>query len=156
MIMVARWNIAIGIPDHAMHLCGHAVIYQIWYMLSYMPFVLLMSRLCRRESESAICILLVGFANPGQTPSNTTGSLLIEFHFPFQTTPPCDFSNIRWSITVNHIGMPLAIVPLSFLLLPRARICNDIDVNGHAIAAQLGGEQKRAAKNSAKGQTTDN
>ena len=150
IVMVERWNIYIGIPYHAMYLCGDAVIYNVCYMLSYTPVVLLMSRLCPRGSESMIYALMAGFANLGTTMSNTVGSLLIEFRFPFVTTPPCDFSNLRWLIIIGHMGMPLAIVPLSFLLLPRARICDDIDVNGHAIKQQLKEEQKNAAKKAAK------
>ncbi|KAK7196332.1 putative pteridine transporter [Novymonas esmeraldas] len=146
LIMVERWNLAIGIPDHAMYICGDTIIYQVCYMLSYMPVVLLISRLCPRGSESMIYALMAGFANLGSTMSNAVGSLLIEFRFPIKTTVPCDFSNVRWLIIIGHLGMPAAIVPLSFLLLPRARICDDIDVNGHAIHAQMKAEAKEAAK----------
>ncbi|KPI82897.1 putative folate/biopterin transporter [Leptomonas seymouri] len=147
LVIVERWNVYIGIPDHAMYLCGDAVIYQVCYMFSYMPVALLMARLCPRGSESMIYALMAGFANLGQTMSNTIGSLLIEFRFPFTTTPPCDFSNVRWLIIIGHVGMPLVIVPLSFVLLPHTRICDDIDVNGHAIRAQLKEEkQQKMAK----------
>lgn len=33
MVIVQRWNIAIGIPDHAMYICGDAIIYEVCYML---------------------------------------------------------------------------------------------------------------------------
>ncbi|KPA75928.1 putative folate/biopterin transporter [Leptomonas pyrrhocoris] len=149
IVIVERWNLYIGIPDHAMYICGDAVVYQVCYMFSYMPVVLLMSRLCPRGSESMVYALMAGFANLGQTMSNAIGSLLVEFRFPFKSKVPCDFHNVRWLIIIGHLLMPLAIVPLSFLLLPRVRICDDIDVNGHAIHAQLRSEKKRAEEEAA-------
>lgn len=50
IVIVKRWNIKAGIPDHVMYICGAAIVYQVCYMLSWMPMVVLMSRLCPRGS----------------------------------------------------------------------------------------------------------
>lgn len=116
IIMVERWNVYIGIPDHAMYLCGDAIIYNICSMLSTMPCTILMLRLCLRGSESTVYALMSGLSN---------------------------FGNEHWLVATGHLCCPLFIVPLSFLLLPRSRICDDIDVNGHAIHAPLRAEFMR-------------
>ncbi|AYU76643.1 pteridine transporter, putative [Leishmania donovani] len=144
IIMVERWNVYMGIPDHAMYLCGDAIIYNICSMLSTMPCTILMSRLCPRGSESMVYALMSGLSNFGQTVSTAVGSLLMETRWPLDTNSvPCDFSNVRWLVVTGHLCCPLLIVPLSFLLLPRSRICDDIDVNGHAIHAPLRAELVR-------------
>jgi folate/biopterin transporter len=135
IIIVKRWNRDIGIPDHAMYIMGDSIVFQVCKELAWMPVVLLFSRICPRGSESMIYALAAGFSNMGQSMSSTIGSLFIELVWPVKTTGVngCDFHNVPMLLLVSHILMPLAIVPLSFLLLPRARICDDIDVDGHAI-----------------------
>ncbi|TPP54468.1 BT1 family protein [Leishmania donovani] len=134
IIMVERWNVYMGIPDHAMYLCGDAIIYNICSMLSTMPCTILMSRLCPRGSESMVYALMSGLSNFGQTVSTAVGSLLMETRWPLQRALARGH---------GHLCCPLLIVPLSFLLLPRSRICDDIDVNGHAIHAPLRAELVR-------------
>ncbi|KAK7196335.1 putative pteridine transporter [Novymonas esmeraldas] len=141
LIMVERWNLAIGIPDHAMYICGDAVVYQVCYQLGYMPIVMLLSRVCPRGSESMVYALMAGFGNLGSSMSGTIGSLLMELAWPIDTTSrPCDYTNARWLIITGHLAAPLLIIPLGFLMLPSARICDDIDVNGRAIHAQVAAE----------------
>ncbi|KAG5506257.1 hypothetical protein JIQ42_07871 [Leishmania sp. Namibia] len=141
IIIVERWNVHIGIPDHAMYLCGDSIIYRICSMFTTMPCIILMSRLCPRGSESMIYALMSGFSNFGQAMSTVLGSLLIETRWPVNTqSVPCDFSNVRWLVITGHLCCPLLIIPLSFLLLPRARICDEIDINGQLIKAQVKSE----------------
>ncbi|KAL7702666.1 folate/biopterin transporter [Lotmaria passim] len=151
LVMVERWNIYIGIPDHAMYVCGDTVIYNLAYELGYMPIVMMLSRVCPRGSESMVYALMAGFGNLGASMSNTIGSLLVELAWPINTrVTPCDYSNARWLIITGHLAVPLLIIPLGFLLLPSARICDDIDVNGHAIKRQVKDEAKEKEKKMAK------
>ncbi|KAG5511161.1 hypothetical protein JKF63_07103 [Porcisia hertigi] len=133
IIIVKRWNLRIGIPDHAMYLFGDAIIYKVSYYFAWMPTVVLLSRICPRGSESLVYALVAGFGHLGGSLSGVVGSLLMEFKLPIKTSTPCDFSNIPMLLLVGHILLPTLIVPLSFLLVPNARICDDIDVNGNAI-----------------------
>ncbi|KAK7201621.1 putative pteridine transporter [Novymonas esmeraldas] len=133
IILVKRWNLAIGIPDHAMYIMGDAIVYEVCSQLAWMPLVLLFSRICPRGSESIIYALGAGFSNMGQSMSNTIGSLMIETRWPVKTKGTCDFSNAPMLLLVAHILLPLAVIPLSILLLPRARICDDIDPDGNAV-----------------------
>lgn len=131
IIMVKRWNIAIGIPDRAMYIMGDAVVFQVCYYLTWMPVVILLSRLCPRGSESMVYALMAGFANLGETMATSIGSLIMEYAWGIVTTPPCDFSNVPMLLLVGHILAPILIIPLS-LLLPAARVCDDINVDGEA------------------------
>ncbi|KPA77357.1 putative folate/biopterin transporter [Leptomonas pyrrhocoris] len=134
IIIVERWNLYIGIPDHAMYIMGDSIVFQVCKELAWMPVVLLFSRICPRGSESMIYALAAGFSNMGQSMSSTIGSLFIELVWPVKTTGVngCDFHNVQMLLLVAHILITLAVIPLSFLLLPRARICDAIDVDGHA------------------------
>jgi folate/biopterin transporter len=151
LVMVERWNVYIGIPDHAMYICGDAVVYELCYMLGYMPIVMLLSRVCPRGSESMIYALMAGFGNLGSSMSGTIGSLLVELAWPINTSVrPCDYSNARWLIITGHLAAPLLIIPLGFLMLPSARICDDIDINGHAIQQEAKKQEKAAERLKAK------
>uniref|UniRef100_A0AAW3AX91 BT1 family n=1 Tax=Leishmania utingensis TaxID=653362 RepID=A0AAW3AX91_9TRYP len=136
IIMVKRWNVHIGIPDHAMYICGDAVVYQVCYMLAWMPMIVLLSRLCPRGSESVVYALMAGFSNLGQSTSSSIGAIIMEYGWGITTTPPCDFSNVPWLLLVGHIMLPLLVLPLT-LLIPKARICDDLDIDGKAIKSAV-------------------
>ena len=135
IILVKRWNLAIGIPDHAMYILGDAIVYEVCYYLAWMPMVLLLSRVCPRGSESMIYALVAGSGNLGTSMASTIGSILLEKAWPIETkgAGKCDFHNLPILLVVGHFCLPLLVIPISFVLLPSARICDDIDVNGHAI-----------------------
>ncbi|GET86458.1 folate/biopterin transporter, putative [Leishmania tarentolae] len=134
IIMVKRWNLYIGIPDHAMYIWGYTVVGEVVYMLALMPPVVLLSRLCPRGSESVVYALMAGFSNLGHTTSSSIGAIIMEYGWGITTTPPCNFDNVPWLLLVGHMLLPLLVLPLT-LLLPRARICDDLDIDGKAIDA---------------------
>ncbi|KAK7197725.1 putative pteridine transporter [Novymonas esmeraldas] len=146
IIIVKRWNVHIGIPDHAMYILGDAIVFQVCTELAWMPVVLLFSRVCPRGSESIIYALAAGFSNMGQSMSSAVGSLFLELVWPIKTKGTCDFSNLPMLLLVTHILIPLAVIPLSILLLPRARICDDIDADGNLIKKEKGSDAD-ASKN---------
>jgi folate/biopterin transporter len=135
IIIVKRWNLAIGIPDHAMYLLGDAVVYQVSYMLAWMPMIVLLSRVCPRGSESVVYAIVAGFGNTGSSMSGVIGSLLMELVWKVVSRGKgtCDFSNVPMLLLVGHILLPLLVIPLSFLLLPNARICDNLDVDGKPV-----------------------
>ncbi|KAG5487347.1 hypothetical protein LSCM4_07837 [Leishmania orientalis] len=134
LIIVKRWNVHIGIPDHAIYILGDAIVYEICFVMSLMPAQVLMSRLCPRGTETIAFALLAGFNSAGISMSIAVGSLLIENFWPVSAKPPCNFTNVPYLIITGHLCTPLLIVPLAFLLLPKARICDRIDFDGNVIA----------------------
>ncbi|CAJ1016932.1 putative BT1 family [Leishmania utingensis] len=139
IILAQRWSLYIGTPEHAMYLLGDAIVYEVSYYLAWMPTVVLLSRICPRGTESMVYALVADFGNLGASLSNTVGSLLIEFKWPTTTKGTGGFSNVPMLLLVGHILLPMLIVPLSFVLVPAARICDDMDVNGNTIMRQGGG-----------------
>lgn len=124
LIIVSRWNVAVGIPDKATFLFGDSIVYPMAQMLNFMPMTILISRLCPKGMESTVFALLAGFANFGQTMSATVGYMVIGW-FKIDTVAPCDFTNLPLLIALCHIACPLLIVPCT-LLLPKLRI-NDAE-----------------------------
>ncbi|KPA86656.1 biopterin transporter putative (BT1) [Leptomonas pyrrhocoris] len=133
LIIVERWNMYIGIPDHATYILGEGVIYSTMNMLISMPAMLLMSRVAPRGSESMVLALLSAVARVGSSTSSSLGYLLMETIWPVVTRGQCDYDNAPWLLIAGHIVLPLFIVPLAFLLLPASRICATLDENGDEV-----------------------
>lgn len=168
LIIVKRWNMHIGIPDHAMYLLGDSIVYRVCFVMSMMPAQILMARLCPRGTETLAFALLAGFSSAGTSMSLSIGSLIMEGIWPVSARPPCNFKNVPWLIITGHLVTPLLIIPLAFILLPRARICDRIDFEGkvildehvvpnerstpseHVAASTLSPEQLEAAKRNAR------
>ncbi|KAK7199246.1 putative pteridine transporter [Novymonas esmeraldas] len=138
IIIVKRWNTHIGIPDHAMYIMGDAIVYEVCYYLAWMPMVILIARMCPRGSESMVYALVAGFANFGAGMSGTVGSILLEKVWPIVSrgAGKCNFDNLPMLLVVGHLLLPLLIIPLSFVLLPHVRICDDIDIDGNAVRTE--------------------
>ncbi|KAG5485630.1 hypothetical protein LSCM4_06586 [Leishmania orientalis] len=137
IIIVKRWNLYIGIPDHAMYIWGDAVVGELVYMLGFMPQIVLLSRLCPRGSESVVYALMAGFARLGRTTSSSIGAIIMEYGLPVfkrqDDGSRCNFDNLPVLLFVCNMCTPLLVIPLSMLLLPKARICDDIDVDGRVV-----------------------
>ncbi|KAG5506259.1 hypothetical protein JIQ42_07873 [Leishmania sp. Namibia] len=136
IIIVKRWNLYIGIPDHAMYIWGAAVVSEVCFMLGYMPMVVLLSRLCPRGSESVVYALMAGFSSLGVSTSLSIGAILMEYGLPVFKMQDngyrCGVENLAWLLFVCNVCAPPIVVPLT-LLLPKARICDDIDINGRVV-----------------------
>lgn len=139
LIIVKRWNVSIGIPDHAMYILGDQIVYQTCYYLSYMPIVLLLSRLLPRGTECMVMAVMSSLGNFGAALSNSVGALVIELGWPVvadTVNNVCDFSNVPYLILVGHFACPLLIFPLT-LMLPAAKISDDIDIDGKVIRKKV-------------------
>lgn len=54
IVIVNRWNIAIGIPDEVTYMLGDAIVFQLCATLDFMPAVVLTSKLCPKSVESTV------------------------------------------------------------------------------------------------------
>nr|CAQ57418.1 expression site-associated gene 10 (ESAG10) protein [Trypanosoma brucei brucei] len=147
IIIVERWNRPY-VSDHVVFVLGDQIIHQVCYMMHFMPTVILISRLCPSGYESAVYAVLAGCAHFGRSVSNTLGWLLMEYVWNVQSdikVGPCDFSNVKWLLLVGHFATPLISIPLVFLLIPAARLCDVLDENGKAITKEA--EDVRAPSN---------
>lgn len=132
LIIVKRWNIMMGISDPAMYLFGDAACQQLASMLLLLPGALLTSRLCPRGAEATVYAILAGFSNFGQGVSSVLGATMAEV-FGIDSSgaarPPngqakgtCNFVPLPYAIVLGHMCFPLLILPLSFWMLPAARM----------------------------------
>lgn len=126
VLIVARLNVAAGIPDKLAYLLGSTIIYNVVYMMDFMPAVVLTTRLCPKDLEAVIYALLAGYQNFGQQVSRTIGLVLISSRKygvrMDMDGGECDFDNLPRLIAVCHMLLPLITVPLTFVLIPRARL----------------------------------
>ncbi|TPP46637.1 BT1 family protein [Leishmania donovani] len=110
IIIVKRWNLHIGIPDHAMYIWGDAVVGELVYMLGWMPMIVLLSRLCPRGSESVVYALMAGFSNLGQTTAASLGAIIMEYGLPARI---CDDIDIDGKVVRQAVDKQVAAAPLS-------------------------------------------
>ncbi|KAK7199484.1 BT1 family [Novymonas esmeraldas] len=122
-----------------MYIWGDAIVQQAVYMLGWMPMVVLLSRLCPRGSESVVYALMAGFSNLGQTTASSIGAIIMEYGWPvFSDADPCNHDKLPWLIFTCGIMVPLLVIPLTFMLIPKARICDDIDIDGNVVRKEVG------------------
>ncbi|KAK7201041.1 putative pteridine transporter [Novymonas esmeraldas] len=141
IIIVKRWNMAIGIPDTAMFLFGSQVLEQFSTLLLWMPTVLLISQMCPRGSETMVFAALMGFRSLGRSTSSQIGSIVLEYGWVMDQ---CDFSDLPMVQFVCCILCPLLIIPLVFLV-PNARVCDDINVDGEIVRKEAAERMVHAA-----------
>eukprot|EP00123_Amoebidium_parasiticum_P007040 comp17831_c0_seq1/m.17974 comp17831_c0_seq1/g.17974 ORF comp17831_c0_seq1/g.17974 comp17831_c0_seq1/m.17974 type:complete len:594 (-) comp17831_c0_seq1:231-2012(-) len=127
IIMTERWNVRAGIPDKVMFMLGYNIIFQIIAMLNLMPGVVLMSKLCPKGMESTLYAMLAGFNNFGANVSRSIGVYMIQaLGVSMSNDGPCEYSKLPLLIVVCHIILPALSVPLTFILIPEARLTDPV------------------------------
>lgn len=125
LVLVTRYNRHIGIPDKVFFAMGDAVIYQVITRIEVMPAIVLTSKVCPRGMEASVYALLVSFQNLGQGVARTVGDGLLDL-LNIRTVAPCNFDNLPLAIIIAHVALPLLIFPLIFVLIPDARMTDDL------------------------------
>lgn len=95
--------------------------------LDWLPAIVLTSKLCPIGVESTVYALLAGFQNFGQSLSSSLGVLALD-EGGIQTPDDalCDLSNLTLLIIIGHIVLPLLTIPLTFWLIPNAKMTDDL------------------------------
>ena len=136
IVIVSRWNTKIGVPDNYAYMLGDAVIYNMTYMINFMPPVVLTSKLCPKNMEATVYALLAGFQNFGQQVAKSIGVYMMHA-FKIETEPPrCNFHGLVTMIIIGHMILPALTIPLTFFMLPNKRIdeefsADDVKENNH-------------------------
>lgn len=125
ILLVERVNKRFGISDRVAFMLGDAILYQVALMLDLMPAVVLTSKVCPKGMEASVYALLASYQNIGSAVSRTLGVALID-HLGIKTTEPCDFTNLSMAIVIAHVALPLVIFPLVFVLIPDAKMTEDL------------------------------
>jgi len=131
VIIIQRWNTEIGVDDKVMYMLGDNIIYAVCYMMNFMPAVVLTSKVCPKNMEATIYALLAGFQNFGQNVAASIGIYMIKA-FQIRTSEEdgaeCNFKNLSIMVVVCHFALPLLAIPLTFVLIPNAKLTDEIEV----------------------------
>lgn len=126
LIIVTRFNRnTLGVSDKATYLFGDAMIRPMINMLSFMPSVLLMARLCPSGLESVMYAILAGVSNLSSTASTVLGIVVIKYA-GVRTAVPCDFSPLPYLLVGCGAALPAIFLPVVYLLLPKQRMDEDL------------------------------
>jgi len=127
LVIVNRWNLQVGLSDQATYLFGDAACQQMAAMLCLMPMALLSSRLCPRGAEATVYAILAGFQNFGSNVGSVVGVWLTEVlgittAGAVNPNERCNFDNLNLAIILAHVVLPLAVLPLTNVLVPSERM----------------------------------
>lgn len=125
IFIVMRYNKRLGIDDKLAFILGDAMMFQVAYTLDFMPAVVLTSKVCPKGMEASVYALLASYQNLGSNVSRTLGVALID-GLGIKTTVPCDFTNLPKAIFIAHVLLPLLVFPLVFMLIPDAKMTDDL------------------------------
>ena len=78
IIIVCRWNVKMGIPDH-MFVIGDEAVTDVIGRLQLMPFMVLSARLCPPGIEGTVFAFLMSLSNFGATCASWAGALLLQY-----------------------------------------------------------------------------
>merc|ERR1719193_564133 len=129
IVIINRVNLRIGIPDSAMYLLGDSIVSNMLMMLAFMPSCVLTAKICPKEMEATVYSLLAGFQNFGVAVASAAGLYLqsaFDVEMSNRKSFDCKYGNLTWLIVVAHILLPLLTIPLTFVLIPDARLGDDI------------------------------
>jgi len=118
IIIINRWNLAIGIPDEIMFVCGNAVVAPIIAAMDTIPMVALTAKLCPPNEESTVYALLASFQNFGGAAASALG-LACAHHAGIMlkdTGHACSFDNLAPLVVVCNMLLPMLVYPLTYWL----------------------------------------
>eukprot|EP00413_Alexandrium_margalefii_P046782 CAMPEP_0204605798 /NCGR_PEP_ID=MMETSP0661-20131031/58700_1 /ASSEMBLY_ACC=CAM_ASM_000606 /TAXON_ID=109239 /ORGANISM="Alexandrium margalefi, Strain AMGDE01CS-322" /LENGTH=566 /DNA_ID=CAMNT_0051617065 /DNA_START=11 /DNA_END=1711 /DNA_ORIENTATION=+ len=122
ILMFARVNVKLGIPDHVLVL-GLSIFESIIAQWQWMPQVVILSYLCPKGMEATMYALLAGCHNMGNTIASNAGALLLK---ELGVQPQGDageskqFEHLWVAATVSTI-LPLVAILVLYRLIPDAR-----------------------------------
>mmetsp|Transcript_41375 Transcript_41375/g.115018 ORF Transcript_41375/g.115018 Transcript_41375/m.115018 type:complete len:556 (-) Transcript_41375:219-1886(-) len=122
VMMFARINVKIGIPDHAFVL-GGSMLQSVIGQWQWMPQVVILSYLCPKGMEATMYALLAGCHNMGNTIASNAGALLLRELGVQPRGEPGEsrqFELLWVAATVSTI-LPLVAILVLYKLIPDAR-----------------------------------
>lgn len=126
LLIISRYNLKFGFSDKAAYLFGDAACQSLAQQMALMPQALLTARLCPRGAEATVFAILAGFQNFGSNIGSLLGAQLSDhFGITCSRLGPCNFEWLKTLILVCHMLVPLACLPLTWVLVPAAVISDE-------------------------------
>jgi hypothetical protein len=115
VVIINRWNLAVGVPDRVMFMAGNAVVGPIIAAMDAMPMVALTSKLCPEGEESTVYALLASYQNYGGAVASAVGVAAARsagIHLQ-DDGAACTFDNLSPLVVVCNMFLPLLAYPLA-------------------------------------------
>ncbi len=113
LIIVMRWNIALGIPDGVSYMLGQAIIEPLLGTLLHLPSTALIAMAAPKGEEASSFAFLAGIANFARMVSHLSGSVIIQA----ADVVACNFDSLAWLIVLCHIVSPMVVgIPAAWLV----------------------------------------
>jgi len=117
LIIIMRWNIAIGIPDKVFFLLGSAIFENLVIILQSIPMSSIYAKIAPPGMESAVFAYTVGIANFCGMVSSLLGSGVIQWSGMITVGDTCDFDALPYLIVIFSILVPMLVgIPAAFLI----------------------------------------
>uniref|UniRef100_A0A0G4HBU1 Uncharacterized protein n=1 Tax=Chromera velia CCMP2878 TaxID=1169474 RepID=A0A0G4HBU1_9ALVE len=129
VVIVLRWNLAIGIPDRWWFVFGLSMLAETMEMFDFLAAMILISRVTDEGVESTTLATLTGFWNYAIALSRSLGTLLMRVS-EIRTTVPCDFQNLPVLLLVGQVVLPLTLIPCIFWLIPNVKFDDPLEGYG--------------------------
>jgi len=117
LVIVMRWNEAIGISDEVFFLLGNAIFENLVVILLAIPMSAIYAKVSPPGMESAVFAYVVGIGNFTGMFSGLLGSAIIEWSKMKTVGEDCDFSELPTIIVLFKILLPMLVgIPATFLI----------------------------------------
>lgn len=117
LIIVMRWNVALGISDKWAYLLGEAILEPFIGMLNWVPMSALISISVEKDMEASTFAFLAGISNFARGFSELSGVVIFTAAGVNTTAGSCNFEPMPILVIICHIVLPLMIaVPAVFLI----------------------------------------
>ncbi|RNF10210.1 putative folate/pteridine transporter [Trypanosoma rangeli] len=114
-----------------MYFLGDQIVYEVCHILSWMSFILLVSRVYLHGMDNIMYALLGGSGNLGQALPSNMGFILMEYAYPISTRPPCDFSNVPMLLLLDYFAITLVSPIVAFVPIANVCVCDNLDLDGN-------------------------
>lgn len=112
--MVLRWNVALGVPDHAAYMLGEAIVEPLLSKLSWIPVSALISLAAEPGREACSFAFMAGIANFARMQAKLSGAVITA---AAGVGKDCNFEALWWLVLLCHAVFPLCIgVPAVWLV----------------------------------------
>lgn len=134
VVMVKRWNLAMGIPDKAFYVIGEAILERAINMLLWIPSSTIIGKVCPKGLEAATYAYLAGMSNFARTVSSLSGAMAINWA-QLRMNPPttnvtvarsalieepyvCEWSKLWLLVVFGHVVLPTVGGLVASFLIP--------------------------------------
>lgn len=132
LIIVMRWNLLLGIPDHYFYFFGEAIVESMVGMLFWIPSSTILSKVVPPHMESATYSYMAGMSNFARTAAELSGAIIYTWAGVSTTpSPHCSFDSLGVLVFVCHITLPLVIGIPAAWLIPDRKQTEDLNIVYH-------------------------